>query len=188
MQGTLMIANAATPFFAVYVTRQMGVAKEMIGIYLAAVTAANLLANLIFGRMSLLHGNRRVMVIAATTGLAMSTLVLVLVLLNPILHFSPTLAAVWLIPVFILSGFRTTGIGVSGNSLLLDLAPTEERSLYIGFTNTLLGIILVLTALSGVIYAVFGFTILLLLTAVAHAAALRSALNLHNFPSRESKS
>jgi MFS family permease len=186
MQSTLMIANAATPFFAVYVTRQMGVAKEMIGIYLAAVTVANLAANLVFGRMSLLYGNRRVMVIAAWTGLAMTSLVILLVLLNPVFHFPPGVAAVWLIPVFILSGFRTTGIGVSGNSLLLDLSPTEERSLYIGFTNTLLGVVLVLTALSGAIYALFGFTTLLVITAAAHTVALLSAVNLQNFPSRGS--
>ncbi|MDD5369044.1 MAG: MFS transporter [Anaerolineaceae bacterium] len=186
MQSTLMVANAATPFFAVYVTRQMGVAKEMIGVYLAAVTVANLIANLVFGRMSLLYGNRRVMTLAALNGLAMSFLVLLLVLLNPLLHIPPGIAGIWLIPVFILSGFRTTGIGVSGNSLLLDLAPSEERSLYIGFTNTLLGIVLVFTALSGVIYTLFGFTSLLVITAAAHVVALLSAVNLHNFPSRES--
>jgi MFS family permease len=179
MQITLSIANVATPFFMVYVNLQMGVSRNMIGVYLAAVTVANLLANLLFGRLSLFYGNRLVMTLASTAGFVMSVFVLLLVLLHPLFHLSSTVASIWLVPVFILSGFRNTGIGVSGNSLLLDLAPAEERSLYIGSSNAILGIIILITVLGGMVYMALGFTTLLIFTLFTHGIALVSALYLY---------
>lgn len=179
MQSMLIVANAATPFFAVYVIQVLGGPKAMIGVYLAAATIASLLANLILGRISLAYGNRRVMSFASLTGLVMSATVLLLVIIAPILQISPLNAGLWLVPVFIFSGIRTTGIGISGNSLLLDLSPHDERTLYIGFTNTFLGIILLLTALSGLVYANFGFLALLVLTGIAHLIALITARKMH---------
>ncbi len=172
MQSMLLIANAATPFFAVYVTQRLGVSLGMVGVYLAATITANLFGNLLFARMSLRHGNQRVMIWSGITGFSMSLLVICLVVLDPIIHLSPQVAGICLIPAFALSGLRTTGIGVSGNSLLLDIAPIEERSIYIGFTNTILGIVLLVSALSGLVYSGLGFLSLLLFTLLAHSLAL----------------
>lgn len=178
MQSTLLIANAATPFFAVYVIQRLGVSQGMIGVYLAATITANLLGNLLFAWISLNFGNHKVMVIASIAGVCMSALVIVLVILAPRLPNAATIASIWLIPVFALSGLRTTGIGVSGNSLLLDLSPVTERSIYIGFTNTILGIVLLLSALGGLVYAAWGFIVLLIISLVAHLLALNFGLRL----------
>jgi hypothetical protein len=176
----LMVASSATPFFAVYVQRQLGGPLSMVGVYLAVYTAANLLAHVGFGRYSSRAGNRRTMVAAAVAGLAMIGLVLALALAATPLGLSGQAAAWCLLPVFALLGMRESGIGVASHSLLLDIAPPAERSLYLGFTNTLLGVVIVATALSGVVVQVFGFLALFVVALAAHVLALLAAVQMRD--------
>ncbi|MCL4562554.1 MAG: MFS transporter [Chloroflexi bacterium] len=178
LQSMLTVAGSATPFFAVYVQQQLGGPKAMIGVYLTVYTATNLAMNLLFGKMSPKWGNRRIMLIAALAGLIMSSFVLLMVIFGSMIGLSGTQASYWLVPVFFLSGIRVTGIGVSGNSLLLDLAPVAKRSLYLGFSNSFTGAILLSTALSGLVIAIFGFPTLLVITLLAHGLATFSVLKM----------
>jgi hypothetical protein len=178
LRASLMIAGAATPFFAVYVQRQLGGPLGMVGIYLGVFTAASLLANVLFGKFSARLGNRRTMIIATVAGLLMTGLVLALMFVAVPLRISGPTAALWLIPVFALSGIRESGQGVSAQSLLMDIAPPAERTLYLGFANSFLGLVLLATGLSGLIVARFGFLALVLAAVAAHAFALRSSLRL----------
>jgi hypothetical protein len=175
-QSLLMLAGAATPFFAVYVQQQLGGSPAMIGVYLAILTSSNLLSNVVFGHMSRRRGNQIVMFAAVLAGGLMSILVLLLTLLARPLALSANAATIWLIPVFMLVGIRGSGLGVATNSLLLEIAPEEERSLYLGFTNSLLGVVLLLTGLSGVVIALFGLQALVLITLAAHAIAMALSL------------
>jgi len=75
---------------------------------------------------------------------------------------------------------RNFQLGVAAQSLLLDLAPPAERSLYLGFTNSLLGVALLATGLSGVVVARLGFPALLVVAVTAHLLALRSALRMRD--------
>ena len=172
MWSLLLIAGVATPFFAVYVQQQLGGSKAMIGVYLGVYTATNLLVNLFFGRISKKFGNSKIMVIAGICGLFMSIIVLLLSIVAVPMKINAQAASYILIPVFVLSGMRTSGIGVSGNSLMLDISPTAERSLYVGFTNSLLGIVLIATGLGGLIMNTFGFQVLVVVTIIAHSLAL----------------
>jgi MFS family permease len=175
MQSSLLLGGAATPFFAIFVQQKLGGPKEMVALYLGITTLFNLLSNILFGRISFRHGNRRVMFFASITGIAMSVIVLALALLAEPLHLSPLAASYALVPVFALVGIRGTAIGVSGNSLLLEIAPPEDRSLYVGFTQSFLGIILLSTSLSGVLVALLGFQTVVGVTLLAHGLAFYAA-------------
>jgi hypothetical protein len=63
---------------------------------------------------------------------------------------------------------------------LLDISPVAERSLYLGFTNSLLGIVLFATTVSGVVVQSFGFMTLLAFTLLAHAFAVTAALRMRD--------
>jgi MFS family permease len=180
LRSALMIAGAATPFFAVHVQQQLGGSLEMIGLYLGVFTIFNLSANVLLGRFSARLGNRHTMTLAVWAGVCMTGLVLLLTLLAGPLRLGGWAASLWLVPVFAASGIRESGIGVAGQSLLLDIAPRDERSLYLGFTNTFLGIVMFLSGLSGLVVARFGFLALLLVTAAAHLFALHSALRMRD--------
>ncbi len=179
MQSSFLMAGSAAPFFAVFLQHELGGSPAMIGVYLAVVTATNLLANAGFGRISGKVGYRKVLILAATAGTLMSTLVLLLSVLARPLGISPLTASLWLLPVFFLSAVRGTGNGVSSSSLLLGITPEKDRSLYIGFTNTILGGVLLLTGASGLLVnvlgypALFGFTILMHLSALFFVLKIR---------------
>jgi MFS family permease len=144
----------------------------MVGVYLAVTAVTNLGANLFFGRLSRRIDNRAVLGFAILAGLVMSASVLALALLAKPLHISPGLASAWLLPVFFLSAVRGTGAGIANNSLLLDVAPLDGRSVCLGFSNTFQGLVLLSTGLSGVIMGWVGFKALVTITLLAHLLAL----------------
>ena len=170
--GLMAVAGMATPFFAVYVQQSLGGDPSMVGVYLGVTIASNLASNVLFARISRLVGNRRVMIFSAASGLGMSALVLLLAFLAAPLHISAQAASLWLIPVFILSGTRTTGYSIASNCIMLDISPSSERSLYVGFLNTLSGFILLATALSGVVKDLLGIKTLIIITLLAHLFSL----------------
>ena len=178
MQGSYMFAGAAIPFFAIFVQKQLGGDPSMVGIYLAFFTGSNLLSNIVLGRLSRKSGYQNIVLISVCAGLVMLILVVLLGFAAEPLHISARTASLWLIPVFIFSGIRVTGMGVGGNSLLFDLAPPKDRSLYIGFTNSFMGVILLLTGISGVIVDTFGFMSLLVFSLFMNVLAVYSAIKI----------
>jgi hypothetical protein len=172
LQSAMMIAGAATPFFAVYVQQQLGGSPAMVGIYLGILTIAGLLSNALLGKISRRVRYSRIMHLATLAGIGMSGLVLLLAVIARTLEISSGAASLWLLPVFVLAGIRNAAAGVAGNSLLLNIAPDEDRSLYIGFGNSWMGIVLLSTGFSGVIVTVMGFEALFLFTIVAHLLAI----------------
>ena len=168
----LMVAGVAPPFYAVYVQQRLGGPLAMVGVYLAVYTVSNFLAHVVFGRYSARLGNRLTLVVSTWAGLLMTGGVLALALAAATLRLPGTAASLWLIPIFVLYGVRESGMSVAGPSLLLDLAPPAERSLYVGFTNTLMGVVVLATGVSGLIVAALGYVTLFVVTAAAHVLAL----------------
>jgi hypothetical protein len=168
----LVVAGVAPPFYAVYVQQRLGGPLSMVGVYLAVYTTFNLLSHVVFGRLSPRLGNRLTLIIATWAGLAMTGGVLALAFLAGPLRLSGLAASWWLLPIFVLYGVRESGIGVASHSLLLDVAPPAERSLYVGFTNTMMGLVLLATSLSGVLVAALGYPALFAVTVAAHVLAL----------------
>jgi hypothetical protein len=53
---------------------------------------------------------------------------------------------------------------MTGSNFLLELVPGDERPLYLGLSNTLMGIIVLLSGLGGLVVDVFNFTGLFVLS------------------------
>ncbi|MBI4769785.1 MAG: hypothetical protein HY784_05050 [Chloroflexi bacterium] len=172
MRMALMLAGVATPFFVVWARESFGLPPSWVGVYLAIVTAAGLLANLLFSRLSRRVSNQALFNLAALAGLVMALLVLALAALGLLRPLSARLGGLWLAPVFVLSGVREAGIGVTANSLLLDLAPAWRRPLYVGLTHTVLGLILLATAAGGLVVALSGPVALFVMALLANVLAL----------------
>jgi MFS family permease len=178
LRSWLMIAGAAVPFYAIYVEKQLHGSLGLIGLYLATFKTANLLANIFLGRVSARWGYHRLMTVATGAGILMTCMVLGLVAVAAATGVTGWAAAWWLVPVFIVNGVRESGIGIAGQSLLLEIAPANERSLYLGFTNTFLGFVLFLASFSGFLVETIGFTGLFVVTLVAYWLALNAATRL----------
>jgi hypothetical protein len=59
--------------------------------------------------------------------------------------------------VFLVAGSSQSGRAIGLMSLLLNVAPDEERASYIGLTNTLLGFVSLLPIASGAVIDLLGF-------------------------------
>jgi hypothetical protein len=178
LRVSLLLAGSASPFFAVYVQQQLGGPPEMVGVYLGVVTASGLISNILLGRFSMRLGYRQVLAMSATAGMVLSTGVLSLVGLAAPLGLRSMAAAVCLLPVYVLTALRDAGIGVASHSLLLEITPPGQRSLYVGFTNSVLGITLFSTGLSGLVVERLGLAGLVGLSLAAYGLALWAALTM----------
>jgi hypothetical protein len=178
LRSMLVIAGTVLPFYALYVQTQLGGSLGMIGIYLGTFKGANLLSNIALGRVSARWGYHRLMQISTGSGLLMTLMMLALVGLAATAGVPSWLASWWLVPVFVVSGIRESAVGISGQSLLLEIAPQNNRSLYLGFTNTFLGVVVLVASLSGVLVETVGFAPLLILSLVAYLLAVVAAMGL----------
>lgn len=163
----LALADVATPFYAIFATRQLGAPEETIGLYIGLTTVAAMLTNPLWSWVSDHRGNRPMLFAAATSALAMP-------LIAFIYGFVPGSA----LPVtafgllFLFYGAGRTAGNIAFPTYLLEIAPPKERSLYIGFTNTVLGVATFIPAGGGILLDLFGFTPLFVISFIIGATGL----------------
>jgi len=155
---TLALAGIALPFYGIYAKRVLGASDGMAGIYVAARVAAMLLFNLPWGRLSDRRGNQLVMRLAGLGSGATALLALALIgpmgFLHPRGDWLPYLA----LPLFFLDGAVRPAQALVGSNFLLELAPEAKRPLYLGLSNTLVGVFVLISGLGGLLVDAFGFT------------------------------
>ena len=105
-----------------------------------------------------------------------------MVLLAKPLHISGLTAAWLLTPVFAMVGIRVAAVGVASPSLMLNIVPPEERSLMIGFTQTVGGMVVLLTMTSGLIVGAVGYPALMIISLAAYIGAVLLALQIREHP------
>jgi MFS family permease len=152
-----VLADIALPFYGIYAKKVLGAADGMVGIYLATRVVAQLLFNLPWGWLSNRKGNRNVMRLmsvgnglAALLGIA---LVAAVGALEPQGAWLPYLA----LPLFFLNGAVLPARMLSGSNFLLELVSESERPLYLGLSNTLSGIIVLISGLGGLVVDLLSF-------------------------------
>jgi MFS family permease len=155
----LALADVATPFYAIYATRQLGAPEQIVGLYIGLTTLSAMVTNPLWSWISDHRGNRPMLVAAAITALAMPLIAFVFGLFRA----SPLLVTPFGL-LFVFYGTGRTAGNIAFPTYLLEIAPASERSLYIGFTNTLLGIATFIPAVGGILLDLFGFTPLFIIS------------------------
>jgi len=181
-QALLFVGVSAVPFYMVFVNRELDAPLAWVGIYLAVQMVANLLANLLFGWLSRRVGNQKVLTVGAAAGVVAAAIMTGMVLLAKPLHISGLTAAWLLTPVFAMVGIRVAAVGVASPSLMLNIVPPEERSLMIGFTQTVGGMVVLLTMTSGLIVGAVGYPALMIISLAAYIGAVLLALQIREHP------
>ena len=87
----------------------------------------------------------------------------------------PSLSWVYAL-VFVVSGAFGAASNIASKGYLLDVAPPAQRSLYLGFANTLLGITRFAALASGLFVDWAGFAALMILSACFYSLALLFAI------------
>jgi MFS family permease len=120
-------------------------------------TIVALLINPVWSRLSDRRGNKIVMQLAVAVGVIMLAWVVFMPGAARSLNVSAAVIAYTLVPVFALMGAYETGVGIGAVNLTLEVAPPHDRAIYIGLTNTILGIAYLSTAVSGLIVDLMGY-------------------------------
>ncbi|MGB5934033.1 MAG: MFS transporter [Anaerolineae bacterium] len=172
----LMATQMATPFYILYARDRLGIPEGMVGLYLSAMTVVSVGSNLVWSRISDRRGNKLLIQIASIVGLSIPLSALLIPHLSGL--FSPGSLGYLFGVVFALLGSYTAGARIGNINFLLEISPAAERPIYLGFTNTLLGMALLASMVGGVIVEVAGFGILFSFTLAFYALAIGLSLTL----------
>ncbi|MFQ5886797.1 MAG: MFS transporter [Anaerolineae bacterium] len=172
----LMATQMATPFYILYARDRLGIPGGMVGLYLSAMTAVSVGSNLVWSRISDRRSNKLLLQIASILGLSIPLSALFIPHLSGLL--SPGSLGYLFGVVFVLLGSYTAGARIGNINFLLEISPAVERPIYLGVTNTLLGMALLASAVGGVIVEVAGFGILFSFTLAFYALAIGLSLTL----------
>jgi MFS family permease len=153
----LVLAGVALPFYGIYAKNVLGAPEGMVGVYVATRVGAQLFFNLPWGRLSDRRGNRLVMQLFGLGSGATTLLALALVGLVELWQLQGTWLPYLALPLFFLDGATRPARILSGSNFLLELIPDAERPLYLGLSNTLMGIVVLISGLGGLVVDLFGF-------------------------------
>ena len=158
------------PFYILFANDRFDITPFWIGAYLAARFAGEMTFNVVWARLSDRGFNRSVL-------RGVSILSLVPPLLSLTLLFWDMPAAVYTLTFFLIGG-RTSGMMLGGNNYILQHAPADQRPLYIGFTNSTLGLTLLSAGFGGLVVDLFSYHVLFGLVAIIALIALVAAVRL----------
>lgn len=157
MRTALGLAGIALPFYGVYARNVLGAPEGMVGIYVAVRVGAGLLANLPWGSLGDRKGNR---LVALWLSLGSALTSLLALALAGWVAISPS-GGPWLpylaLPLFLLNGALAPASMLVGSNFLLELVPEAERPLYLGLSNTLIGIVVLISGFGGLVVDLLGY-------------------------------
>ena len=174
----LALATIADPFYVVYAKTHLAAPAATVGLYLGASAAASLASNFVWGPVGDRAGNR--LIITLTVFAVCSVPVAALII--PMLADTIGTEGVILLftSVFVLGGLAAGSGQILSNNMLLAIAPPFERATYIGFLNTLLGIVTFVPLVGGALVDAVGFVPLFVVTVLIAASALPASLRMSN--------
>jgi len=154
---SLAVAEVAGPFYIIYIKAALGLPDSIAGTYLMVTTVANIASTYAWGRLSDGPGNRAVLRWSAVMGGMAQLCALALPALLSLTGYESAAPTILFGAVFALLGATRTGVTIGALNFLLDVAPDHDRPIYIGLTNTLVGIATLLTASGGILADALGY-------------------------------
>ncbi len=166
----LSLASVADPFYAVFAKVVLGAPVEIVGLYVAASSGAALASNFLWGPLGDRAGNRTLMASTVVSVALVPISALIIPTFNVIAPHVVVNTAFAL--VFVFAGLAAGSARILNNNMLLTIAPAAERATYIGFLNTVLGLVILVPPLGGALVDIVGFTALFVLSLLLAAAAM----------------
>jgi MFS family permease len=129
----------------------------MVGVYVAIRVGAQMLSNLAWGQLSDRRGNRLVMRLLNLANGLTALLALLLVGMVQVMDLQGPWLPYLALPLFFLNGVSLPAKTISGSNFLLELVPDGDRQLYLGLSNTLMGVVVIVSGLGGLVVDLLGF-------------------------------
>jgi MFS family permease len=163
----ILIENMASfslmllPFYIVYAQDSFGIGADYIGRYLLFQIAGTVISNLLWGYISDRLNSQAVVRICILGGAVIPLLALILS------NFGPETYSV----IFFLIGFLISGRKVGFEPYLLEIAPADRTTVYLGIRGTLNFLVVLLPLLGGVFINFFGYLITFILVSTVMFSA-----------------
>lgn len=166
-----MGSSLAAPFYVALARTSLGEAVSLLGMFIAIEGLAGLLSAPVWGRMAD-HSSRRVFAIASAAAAALSIAVAFWSWWGP-----AGVASSWFFPLAFLGlGIAHSGVRLGRKTYLLDLAEGDKRTAYVAVSNSVIGLLLLLSGALGALAATVSMAGTLL--ALGVSGALGAALSL----------
>lgn len=147
----------AFPFYVLYATDKLHLPDETIGIFIFAQTAGAMLGSLVLGRMADRHGPQRVIQIGSFVILSAPILGLALTLGGSGLADILRNVYLW---IYVCIGLANSLLFLGFSNYVLDIAPANQRTIYLGAFNTTNSVGTLGTTLAGWLLGVTSYSVL----------------------------
>jgi MFS family permease len=152
------MAGLATPFYVVHAVEVLQLPEAAVGTFVVAQTLAGIASSAVLGLLSERQGPRYVIRIGNA-----------IAILGPVYALAAHLEGGWLgqaYPVvFVLLGIVNSTVMLGFSNYMLEIAPDQLRSAYVGFGNTVMGLLAVTPVIGGWLLEATSYSILFGLTA-----------------------
>jgi hypothetical protein len=169
----ISLASIADPFYVVFAKDALGAPAATVGLYLGALSIASLVSNFFWSPLSDRASNKLLMTLTVVS-VALVPLTAFVIALFAGMVSDVFLCSIFTL-VFVLSGLAGGAGRIVNNNMLLTIAPPAQRVTYVGFLNTILGVVIFVPVLGGVLVDLVGFEMLFLLSLAVSAFALAAS-------------
>lgn len=166
-----MGSGLAAPFYVALARDSLGDALAWLGVFIAIEGLAGLLSSPVWGRWAD-RASREVFAVASALAAMMSLAVAVWSWLQ-----MPPAASAWFFPVaFFTLGVSHAGVRLGRKTYLLDMADDNTRTDYVAVSNSVIGLLLLLSGLLGALAASFSVPLTVLLLGLCGLAGAGMSL------------
>jgi len=161
-RGLLLTVELATPFFVLHASQHLQLKVQDVGLLVVAVGVSQLISSPFWGKMADTT-SRQVMLRSVQIAAGATLLALVLTFIP----FDSLRYAAYLL-VFVLIGLAESGVRLGRKTYLVDAVPQSQRATYTAFSNSIIGLLAIVSGSAGLVAQWFGpswmlFCLLLLL-------------------------
>jgi len=150
VRAALLSVEMASPFYVLYVKDMLPEASGALGVIIIAAGLAAAFSSPFWGRFADLS-SRNVLIISGLMGAATGCAALLMGLLPFSFQNIYTVAV-----VFVLLGFSEAGVLLGRKTYLIDRVDSRQRSTFVAFANSAIGLIVLLFGMLGLIAQTFG--------------------------------
>ncbi|MCB2295925.1 MFS transporter [Clostridium algoriphilum] len=135
------------PFYMVFIKNSFSNYMDYLGVFVIAQVVGGITSNFLWPFVSRKFGSKSVVKLCIFMG---SMIPVIALLINP-------LGPIWYILVFLLLGFITSGRNIGFEPYLLDIAPNEKRTIYLGIRGSLNLLVVLLPLAGGIFINILGY-------------------------------
>ena len=151
----LLSIEISAPFYVLYVREMLSVQAGALVLIVIAAGVAATLSSPIWGRFADLS-SRKVLVIGGIMG-AMTGVAALFIGILPSIYQNPYVYGI----IFLLLGFAEAGVLLGRKTFLIDKVEPDERTTYVAFANTVMGVVTLMFGFIGILAQVYGIRTLI---------------------------